>query len=74
MVTERTEERSDGGWMCNEYLIKELRDAKLDWDDPRAVIRYIKINTDPIVFETNDDRGNYIPDKDFTERAYYLDE
>jgi len=74
MVTKRTKERPDGGWMCNEYLIKELRDTKLDWDDPRAVIRYVKINTDSIVFETNDDRGNYIPDKDFTERAYYLDE
>ena len=31
-------------FLWNENNIKELRDKKLDWDDPKAVVRYIKIN------------------------------
>ena len=31
-------------FLWNENNIKELRDKKLDWDDPRAVVRYIKVN------------------------------
>jgi len=31
-------------FLWNENSIKELRDKKLDWDDPRAVVRYIKVN------------------------------
>jgi len=31
-------------FLWNENNIKELRDKKLDWDDPKAVVRYIKVN------------------------------